>query len=232
MNESGLKKLTELENLECLILENKISLSDESIIAISNNCKELKRLEIDRCTIVSCIDSEPLPSSSVLEELSKLQCLEHLNLGFAENLKDSTITAIAKNCKNLKILNISSSDDITETALVALTKMKNLQKLDVSCLDIITDSFLIKLKGLKELNCSECDKLTNAGVIKFIKNNPDLELLDVRYIDNITIDMMIGADQATENRTNGIILQIYSDSPSIAHASKSTIKSQWLVVTC
>ncbi|XP_044020590.1 F-box/LRR-repeat protein 2-like [Aphidius gifuensis] len=228
MNETALKKLTELKNLECLILEEH---NEESIIAISNNCKKLKRLEIHHCIIASSIDGEPLPSSSVFDELSKLQCLEHLNLCYAQNLQDSTITAIANNCKNLKSLDIRGSIcDITETSLVVLTNLENLVKLDVSCLNIITDSFLIKLKGLKELHCYSCKNLTNAGIIKFIKNNPDLERLDVRYINNLTSDLAIAADQATKNRTNGIILSIIIDDLSIIKASKSIIKSQWLVV--
>ncbi|XP_044021102.1 F-box/LRR-repeat protein 20-like [Aphidius gifuensis] len=230
MNETALKKLTELKNLECLILEENISLSEESIIAISNNCKKLKRLEISECIIVPSIPGVRLSSSTVLDELSKLQCLEHLNLGFAENLKDSTIISIANNCKKLKILDIQGCCAITETSLVNLTNLENLVKLDVSCLDIITDSFLIKLKGLKELNCYYCQKLTNAGIIQFINNNPDLELLDVRYIKNLTSDLAIAADQATQNRTNGIILDIIMDNWSIIKASKSIIKSQWLVI--
>ncbi|XP_044001490.1 putative adenylate cyclase regulatory protein [Aphidius gifuensis] len=206
--------LTELENLECLILFGLfdiMELDNESIIAISNNCKKLKRLEILGCAIVPSIDGEPLSSLSVLDELSKLQYLEHLNLSYVRNLKDSTITAIANNCKNLKSLSIQICRDLTETALVALLNLENLQKLDVSSLDIITDSFLIKLKGLKELHCNGCKKLTNAGIIQFIKNNPDLEILVAYRIDNITIDMIIAADQATKNRTNGIILHIMMD---------------------
>ncbi|XP_044016655.1 F-box/LRR-repeat protein 2-like [Aphidius gifuensis] len=184
-------------------------------------------------TIVECLSSingEPLFSPSVLDEISKLQCLEHLNLSFLENLRDSTIIAIANNCKNLKSLDIEGCNTITKTALDALTNLKNLQKLNVGCLDIITDSFLMKLKGLKELNCNECKKLTDAGIIQFIKNNSDLEKISVSGIDNITNDMVIGADQATKNRTNGIILYITECSLLITEASKSIITSQWLVV--
>ncbi|XP_044001254.1 uncharacterized protein LOC122847322 [Aphidius gifuensis] len=220
------KKLTELENLECLILDGPIDLHEDSIIAISNNCKKLQRLEIPSCTIKPAIDDVPLSSPSVLDELSKLQYLEHLNLRDAKNLADSTIIAIANNCKNLKSLDITACTDLTEAALVALTNLKNLQKLNVECLDIVTDSFLIKLKGIKELYCDDCQNFTDAGIIQFIKNNPDLEKISVRYINNITVDIVIAADQATKNRTNGIILHIIMDSFFIFEA-KPIIKSQW-----
>ncbi|XP_044001535.1 putative adenylate cyclase regulatory protein [Aphidius gifuensis] len=230
-NTYSLKKLTELENLECLILGSPNYLHEESIIAISNNCKKLKRLEIPDCDIQPAIDDLPLSSPSVLDELSKLQYLEHLNLRRANNLEDSTIIAIANNCKNLKKLDIRDCKTITKTALVALTNLKNLQILNVSYLDnIITNSFIIKLTGLKELDCSYCRKLTNSGIIQFIKNNPDLEFLNVCFIEKITANLITAADKATKNRTNGIILHIRISNPSIIQTSKSKIKSQWLVV--
>ncbi|KAF7997245.1 hypothetical protein HCN44_005522 [Aphidius gifuensis] len=181
--DTALEKLTELKNLECLRLLGDYSLGEESIIAISNNCKQLKRLEIAECIIV-----EPVSSPPALDELSKLQYLEHLHLCMPSNLEDSTIIAIANNCKNLKSLDVRGCTGLTET-----------------------DSFLIKLKGLKELNCSECDELTNAGIIQFIKNNPDLEKITLFGIDNLTSDLVIAADQATKNRTNGIILDLKMD---------------------
>ncbi|XP_044005807.1 F-box/LRR-repeat protein 2-like [Aphidius gifuensis] len=232
MIDTSVKKLTELENLECLTLLGCVMLRDESIIAISNNCKKLKQLEIP----ASCIYDSRF-SSSVLDEISKLQYLEHLNLFLVMSLKNSTIIAIANNCKYLKSLNIRRSgainttahDAINETALGALTKLENLQKLDVSFLDI-TDSFISKLKGLKEFYCYDCKKLTDDGIIQFIKNNRDLDMIDVRGIDNITINLVNAADQATKNRTNGIILHMKISNPSIKEASMSIIKSQWLVV--
>ncbi|XP_044020719.1 F-box/LRR-repeat protein 3-like [Aphidius gifuensis] len=202
MDDTALKKLTELKNLECLILDCLDELHDESITAISNNCKKLKRLEIPYCCIRRSINDELLCSPSTLDELSKLQYLEHLDLNDVGNLYDSTIIAIANNCKNLKSLDIRSCTGITETGLNALTNLENLQKLNVSHLDITTDSFLIKLKGLKELHCDECKEITDAGIIQFIKNSPDLEKISVRLINNITNVMVIGANQATEIRTN------------------------------
>ncbi|XP_044001514.1 uncharacterized protein LOC122847729 [Aphidius gifuensis] len=224
------KKLTKLENLEILQM-NDYGLSEEAIIAISNNCKKLKHLELDNCYLVPSIDSEELSSPSVLSELSKLQYLEHLSLICAENIEDNTIIAIANNCKNLKSLDICGiSDDITETALVTLTKLENLEILRVSFCNI-SDSFIIKLKGLKKFDCDNCENLTDTGIIEFIKNNPDLQEIYAVGIDNITIDLVIAADQATKNRTNGIILRLRISNPPEGRTFKSNIESQWLVVT-
>ncbi|XP_044009558.1 F-box/LRR-repeat protein 17-like [Aphidius gifuensis] len=122
------KKLTELENLESLVIDRKrFELSEKSIIAIANNCKKLKRLEFsyNGYIIPTGVDDD-LSSPSVLNELSKLQYLEHLNLEGLNNVDNSTIIAIANNCKNLKTLDIQFCDGITETALDALEKLKNL----------------------------------------------------------------------------------------------------------
>ncbi|XP_044007128.1 uncharacterized protein LOC122851750 [Aphidius gifuensis] len=220
MNDTALKKLTELENLECLSLFDNKELSKESIIAISNNCKKLKCLEIPGCLVV--------PSAS-LDDLSKLQYLEHLNLCGVINLGSSAITAIANHCKNLKILEIRGCTAITETALVALTKLENLQKLDVSFLDI-TDSSISKFKELKILYCVDCKKLTDDGIIQLIKNNPDLEEINIYGIDNITYNLVIYADKATKNRINGIILHMTICDLLRRQLFNSMITSQWLVV--
>ncbi|XP_044007035.1 F-box/LRR-repeat protein 20-like [Aphidius gifuensis] len=201
------KKLTKLKNLENLEI-NDGCLSEEAIIAISNNCKKLKSLELDGCDVVSTIDR--LSSPSVLNELSKLQYLEHLSLSFTGIIGDNTVIAIAHNCKNLKSLDISDFDDITETALVALTKLKNLEILRVGSLNI-SDSFIIRLKGLKVFDCDGCKELTDTGIIQFIKNNPDLEKIYACDIDNITIDLVIGADQATKHRTNDFKAELSSN---------------------
>ncbi|XP_044001529.1 uncharacterized protein LOC122847744 [Aphidius gifuensis] len=227
---TALENFTELENLESIILDGVTELYEESIIAISNDCKKLKRLEIPYCYILPSIDGDSFSSQSVLDELSKLRYLEHLSFHTALELEDSTIIAIANNCKNLKSLNIKGCRGLTKTALDALTNLKNLQILDVGILHTVTDSFLIKLKGFKRIYCDECDNLTDAGIIQFIKNNPDLEMISIFYIGRITDHLIIGADQATKNRTNGIILHITECSESLIEASKSIITSQWLVV--
>ncbi|XP_044001440.1 uncharacterized protein LOC122847690 [Aphidius gifuensis] len=222
-------KLTKLENLESLEINNRY-LREEAIIAISNNCKKLKRLELNDCYIVPSIGSNKLSSPSVLNKLSKLQYLEHLSLNLTD-IEDNTIIAIANNCKNLKYLDIcGNNEDITETAFVALTKLENLETLKVYCRHI-SDDFIIRLKGLKELFCGYSENLTNTGIIQFIKNNPDLKYICASGKDNSTIDLVIAADQATKNRTNGIILHIIVYCPLLIEASKSIITSQWLVVT-
>ncbi|XP_044005829.1 F-box/LRR-repeat protein 2-like [Aphidius gifuensis] len=205
--ETALKKLTKLENLETFKLEF-LQLNSRVIIAISNNCEKLKHLSILGCTVAKSIDDgETRSSASALDDLSKLQYLEHLELTGIKDLQDSTIIAIANKCKNLKYLGIGDCQDITETALMALTSMENLKKLEIRRNPNVTNNFIVKLKGLKLLNCKSCEKLTDAGLIQFIKNCPDLEDLIID-VTNITKDFENARNKLNKNRIFDIRVKI------------------------
>ncbi|XP_044003987.1 F-box/LRR-repeat protein fbxl-1-like [Aphidius gifuensis] len=169
--ESTLQTLTEIKNLEYLILPSGLKLSGETIMIISNNCKKLKHLEMTNCTI------NPV---SALDELSKLQHLEYLNLSDAKDILNSSIMAIAYKCKNLKYLNINNCNLITERALFTLTTLEKLKKLNVGDIDGVTDEFIVRLKRFKSLDFHRCKNITGNGIVQLIKNCPDLEDLNLR----------------------------------------------------
>ncbi|XP_044020470.1 F-box/LRR-repeat protein 7-like [Aphidius gifuensis] len=173
------------------------TLSHPLIIALSKNCKKLKRLEIAHGTIEESTELR-FSSASVLDDLSKLQYLEHLNLSFVADLKNSTILAIANNCKKLKFLNIEGCINITATSLMALTSLKNLQELNVNSHNI-KDNFIVKLNGLNRLDCAGCINLTHTGIVQFLNNNPDLEFLDITSIFHM--DIIDAANKATKNHS-------------------------------
>ncbi|XP_044005673.1 F-box/LRR-repeat protein 2-like [Aphidius gifuensis] len=222
-------KLTELENLECLKLY-KQKLTKESIIAISNNCKKLKYLKIPYCKVTSTDRHERLSCPFFLDDLSKLQYLEYLDLSCIRKLQDSTIILIADKCKNLKYLKIKGRNELTENAFDALTSLKNLQKLAIDDNMAVTNNFVKKLKGLRFLNLRNCINLTDASIIQVIENCPDLERLTLSFIDNITLDTIIAADLATKNRINDIVLHIRIDDQTLYETANSKIESQWLLV--
>ncbi|XP_044001845.1 uncharacterized protein LOC122848084 [Aphidius gifuensis] len=218
LNSKSIIKLTKLENLNYLDFERTNNVNKEVMVAISNNCKKLKHLVLPMYNKVE---------ASLFDDLSKLQYIESLNLAFSYKLEDSAIIAIAKNCKLLKSLNLRRCHSITSTAYIALASLKNLNELDVESNENVEDTFIVKLRGIKSLNCSECNNLTDAGVIQFIKNNPDLEFLDISCNKKITIDTIFAADEAVKNRTNDTFLCIKTRDPVLKEAC---IKSQWL--TC
>ncbi|XP_044001873.1 uncharacterized protein LOC122848102 [Aphidius gifuensis] len=215
-NSEFIIKLTKLENLNFLKFDDMTnSFNKEVMVAILNNCKKLKHLVISGFHI---------EEASILNDLSKLQYIESLNLAFCWSIENSAIIAIAKNCKLLKCLNIEGCS-ITSSAYIALTSLKNLKELHVQSNYKVKDNFIVKLRGIKSLNCSGCEKLTNAGVIQFIKNNPDLEFLNISDT-KITINTIVAADEVSKNRTNNTFLSIKTNNPDLR---KACIKSQWLI---
>ncbi|XP_044005671.1 F-box/LRR-repeat protein 2-like [Aphidius gifuensis] len=219
-----------LTRLEFVFDETSKKLTKEEIIAISKNCKKLKHLEIPCCKVTSTDREERLSCPFFLDDLSKLQYLEYLDLSCIKILQDSTIIMIADKCEHLKYLNIEGPNKLTDIGFNALTSLENLQELTIDGNMTITNNFVKKFKGLRVLNCRGCPNLTDANIIQVIKNCPDLEQLDLSFSDNITLDAIIAADLATKNRINEIVLHIHISNWTLYEASKSKIESQWLLV--
>ncbi|XP_044001868.1 dynein regulatory complex subunit 6-like isoform X2 [Aphidius gifuensis] len=215
LNSESTIELTKLENLNHLDFE-VTNIDNEVMVAIINNCKKLKHLVLPEYNMVK---------ASIFYDLSKLQYIESLNLAFSFKLGDSAIIAIAKNCKLLKCLNIKNCN-ITSSGYIALTGLKNLEELNIEMSVNVEDNFVVKLRGIKSLYCSGCHELTDTGIIQFIKNNPDLEFLDISYMTNVTIDTIIGAEEAVKNRTNNTLLAIKTD---VLDLEKACLDSQWLI---
>ncbi|XP_044006076.1 F-box/LRR-repeat protein 2-like [Aphidius gifuensis] len=226
----AIEKLTNLESLECLKFHTGNKISKETIIAISNNCKKLKHLEIPNFQLVlQSVDDDPHTVSRVLDDLSNLEHLEYLNFADCELLQGSTVIAIADKCKYLKYLNVRGHNNLTKLSYDALTKLENLQELTVGCSLAVTNDFVKKLKGLKVFNCDRCLRLTDDGIIQLIKNCPDLERLSLFHVMSITLNTIIAADLETKNRNNGIVLCIRISDAELYEAAGRIITSQWLM---
>ncbi|XP_044001949.1 uncharacterized protein LOC122848151 [Aphidius gifuensis] len=208
-------KLTKLENFNHLDFCSKNDINKEVMVPILNNCKKLKHLGIY---------GGGRREASIFNDLPKLQYIEKLNLNFIYYLEYSAMFAIAKNCKLLKSLNLRGCN-ITSSAYIALTRLKHLKELSIEANENVKDNFIVKLRGIKSLDCNDCNKLTDAGVIQFIKNNPDLEFLNIRFNTKLTIDTIVAADEVSKNRTNDTFLSIESD----RDLAEACIKSQWLI---
>ncbi|XP_044005672.1 F-box/LRR-repeat protein 2-like [Aphidius gifuensis] len=223
-------------NLKNLVYLSTWKITEDLAIKLVNYCKKLKDLKIKVQSGTGAIIK--------LTELRNLECLKmHYQkltkeeiiaisnnyLSGIEILQDSTIILIADKCKHLKYLNIEGPNNITENGFDVLTKLENLKELAIEYNQTITNNSVEKLKGLRVLNCRGCKNLTDAGIIQVIKNCPDLERLDLCYINNITLDTIIAADLATKNRINDIVLHIHISNWTLLKNSKPQIESQWLL---
>ncbi|XP_044005867.1 F-box protein SKIP2-like [Aphidius gifuensis] len=217
--------LVELSLIDCFVRNESIN----TIVTISN-WKKLKHLILfndEGCDVIDDNIIGPAPSVVNFDELSKLQYLESLSLFNMYNFPDSSIIAIANSCKNLRKLEMTACVNITEAALMPIISLEKLEEINVNYMNGLTDNFISKLKGLKKFGCACCKNITDAGIIEFIKNCPNLHTLCV-FGCNITIKTFIGADEITKHRTNNIALGIsYED---FAEASTLKIESNWLFI--
>ncbi|XP_044001735.1 F-box/LRR-repeat protein fbxl-1-like [Aphidius gifuensis] len=169
--------------------------------------------------------------NSGIHALSNLQYLEHLNLSATKIPSDSDLIVIACKCVNLNYLNIENmcyGSGISTNALLTLTNLKNLKTLIVNWNRNVTDHFIKSLRGITTLHCFGCERLTDIGVIEFIKNCPDLKSLVIGLDHGLTNEIIVSADHVTRDRTNNIILRLktYCDNEKVV--DDYVIKSQWL----
>jgi hypothetical protein len=104
-------------------------------------------------------------------------------------LTDKSITSVAINCLNLRILRVSADVKLKDSGIISIsTHCKDLEELCVVGSDV-TDESIISIathcRGLLHLNVSCCLLLTDASIISISFHCARLEKLSVRQI-NIT----------------------------------------------
>ena len=82
-----------------------------SLIEISNNCLNLKTLNIRGCSKLTIV------GVNLIEK--KCLKLENIEISFNENITDLSLIEISKHCLNLKILNI---ERYSKDGLIAIVK--------------------------------------------------------------------------------------------------------------
>lgn len=178
--------------------------------------------------------------SKRLHQIANLTQLESLNISSNdESVDDEVLTAIAANCKLLKIVNISgkkypfilkdsvyfskwySIDDIfflfffsgcykvTNAGLSQIVSLPELKSLDIAYLWNITDEVLSCIPKLISLDCSYCSRISDKGLIRLIESSEVLEFLNVVNCECITNELLEAAVSATKLRKNNVVLKIY-----------------------
>lgn len=177
---SAIKEIEKLVDLKYLNLENLINVDGDSISGIAKNCRGLKHLNIKSCRNVS---------ENGINDLSKLDKLEHLNLHCLFNINSRSITEITNKCRLLNYLDIGSCSNVTDTVLRDISKLTYLEHLDVRRIKNITDSVLTRISRkcwkLKYLNIEECKRLTCTGL---------KELTRLKYLENLIINYTNASD--------------------------------------
>lgn len=118
-----------------------------------------------------------ISGNKIIDNLSHLTKLEHLNISQCKNITDNSINKLI----NLKYLDASQCDNITDNGIINMT---DLEYLDIAwCYKDITDVSIYNKKKLKFLNISHCYNYTDYG----LKNLDNLETLIMKYCDECFI---------------------------------------------
>jgi F-box/leucine-rich repeat protein 2/20 len=170
-----------LKHLNSFHFGNDINkyITDESLIAISKNCLNLKVLYVCCFSKITDIGFNALLTKT-------LKNLTELYFRFCNNLKDSNVIEMSKYFLNLQVFCIIFNYNITDQSIIAITKnCKNLNKLYVENCEHITNigfesiaNHCFKLKYLNICNHYN-NNITESCIKKIIKNCLKLKELNI-----------------------------------------------------
>lgn len=120
-------------------------------------------------------------STNGISNLPYLKNLSRVDLSYSDNITDSALLYISR-ISGLKFLKLTGCFKITDQGISYLSRLEHLEILDLSINDQITDdglSTLIRLQNLREIHIHHCPRVTDDFVFKSCKF-PALKYLDVR----------------------------------------------------
>jgi hypothetical protein len=158
------------------------NITDESLIAISKNCLNLKVLKMYCCLRITNIGFNALSTTS-------LKNLIELYFHGCNNLNDSNVMEMSKYFSNLQVLSLNSNQNLTDESIIAITSnCKNLNTIIIDyCQNITNIGFesitnCLKLKFLTICN----HNITESCLRNIIKNCLKLKKLIIcDYSDNL-----------------------------------------------
>jgi F-box/leucine-rich repeat protein 2/20 len=163
------------------------SISDLTLIAISDNCRNLKIFDPD---------SRNITDIGLISIAKNCLHLENIEIYNNKNITDLSLIAISNNCFNLQILNLDSCDQITDEGIIAISNnCINLKILILNYCDQITDNGIVSISNkcvnLEELSLNWCDQITDEVLIAISNNCIKLKILILNYCDQITDNGLI-----------------------------------------
>ncbi|XP_060219280.1 F-box/LRR-repeat protein 3 isoform X1 [Lycium barbarum] len=168
------------QSLLCLKLECCNLLTEKSLYRLGLHCSLLEEIDLTDCFGVN--DT----GLSYLSKCTKLVCLK---LGLCINITDKGLYAIARNCREIRELDLYRCKGIGDDGLYALSSgCKRMQKLNLSYCSEVTDKGIECLGHLPELYNLEMRSLLNVtgtGLTALATRCCGLAELDVKDCANI-----------------------------------------------
>ncbi|ETE63676.1 Leucine-rich repeat-containing protein 29, partial [Ophiophagus hannah] len=187
---AGLAIHSRLLDLQCLHLGKLPRMTDAGFQGVSH-LKHLQSLDVSECSLVSCSELVKAFGTSVrppkLKSLNVAFCsllrvisfpdLRYLSLSLVPNITDTSLLAIARNCRSLEHLSLSHCTSLTDRGFAEATgSLCRLQHLVLSGCNQLTPRTLKSIgqecQLLKSLDVSMCSKISMSDVERFQSQLP------------------------------------------------------------
>jgi F-box and leucine-rich repeat protein GRR1 len=164
--------------IESLFLSNCYNLTDEAIIAVSENLPDLKDLNLHSCQLVT--------NTSIIRVAANLRGLKTLDI---RNTKasDLAVEAIVTNL-SLKVLFLCYCDITDKSIHQIATSQLELEKFNFCECFKVTDNAVIELATLDRLTRVYCDEtnITDQSLYAFAAKTTPLIELSIRNCPHVT----------------------------------------------
>lgn len=161
----------------------EITINDESLKVLSQNCHKLKMINLNGCSAITDVGVKHLAENC--HQL--IYCC--LSKCFA--ITDQALIDLGLGCTQLRTLGLIGCHQLTDHGFQSLTKYcKLLESLDLEDCVLITDQTLFYLTNncfnLKRLALSHCDNITDEGIKYIGTSQKSSESIQYLELDNCT----------------------------------------------
>lgn len=139
-----------------------------------------------------------LKTHSILEVCKSCINIRYLDLSNSNDITDETIISIVQNFNQLTYLDISNNWHLTKKSLNQLGKLKNLKNIILNDIIIIDDETINQFKNMKTVEFAVAC-VTDNSIKNLIENSHELEALNIAG-NPVTIDVLIFASKITQIR--------------------------------
>ncbi|KAL3686923.1 hypothetical protein R1sor_013232 [Riccia sorocarpa] len=182
-----LPRTTHLSHLSAL----SIDLNDSDLECIGKSCPYLQILDLmmlNKARSIHTTDDgfEPFGDRGLVAVADGRRELRDVSLRWRQRVGDIGVSALAHSCHKLVELDLGHCNRITDESLKAISQLRLLKTLYLQKCRLVTNSGVSFLangstsKSLRNLGLSECDQLTDGGVLS-LQQITTLKLLSLKH---------------------------------------------------
>ncbi|KAJ3323966.1 hypothetical protein HDV06_000942 [Boothiomyces sp. JEL0866] len=180
-------------SIEKLCIENCSQITDQALIRISKYCLG-SNITDDGLLAVAGIYLEKRQQNFKSNALP----LEVLQLYDCPTISDYSLIEIAQNCNQLFFIDFYHLPNVTDQALIAFARYSNLTCISLSELKRITDQSICEIGrccDITSLTICHNEQITDRGMIELVRLSPNLRLIDISLVGDITLVSLIATVQ-------------------------------------